>query len=159
MINFLLKNRQLIEKKHYVRKADPNVNYWFDFFSSKLYKYQDQFGDNFCLIIIGSEKKEGDFYAIPFLLVKHIFIQEYLSNDKREKVRWVGSIKGHLFSLRTCNLSKDISLFYGNSSFLNNQENFLNTEYTLSEEELNDYSIENRKIEINARQKQLRGRQ
>lgn len=154
MINLVIKNRKLIEKRHYVRKADPNVNYWFDFFSNKLYKYQDKFGDNFYLIIIGSEKQEADFYAIPFLVVKDMFIEEYLSNDKRGKVRWVGSIKGHSFNLRTCNLPKDISLFYGNPSFLNTQENFLEIKYNLSEEELNDYSIENRKIEINARQKQ-----
>jgi predicted restriction endonuclease len=50
--------------------------------------------------------------------------------------------------------SKDVSLFYGNPSFLSySGQPFLKT-FNLSEDDLNDYSIENRKIEINSRQKQ-----
>jgi hypothetical protein len=155
MINLVLKNRQLINKIHYIRKADPKVNYWFDFYSAKLEQYQNKFGNDFCLIIAGSDKQEGDFYAIPFITVQDIFVDQYLSNDKREgQARWIGSIKGHNLTLRTCNISKDVSLFYGNPSFLSySGQPFLKT-FNLSEDDLNDYSIENRKIEINSRQKQ-----
>ncbi|PPJ62092.1 hypothetical protein, partial [Cuspidothrix issatschenkoi] len=67
MINIALKNRQWIEQKNYFRKADPKVNYWFDFYYNKLQRYRDKFGNDFCLIIAGSENQEGDFYAIPFM--------------------------------------------------------------------------------------------
>jgi hypothetical protein len=154
MTNLVLKNRQLIEQKNYVRKADPKVNYWFDFSYSKLQRYRDKFGSNFCLIIAGSENQDGDFYAIPFVNVKDVFIEQYLSNDKVGKVRWVGNIIGHNLKLTTCKVFKDISLFYGNPSFVSYEERPFQLESNLSEEELNDYSIENRKIEINSRQKQ-----
>jgi len=154
MINLVLSNRKLIEKTNYVRKADPKVNYWFSFYHPKLQRYVDKFGDNFYIIIAGNENEEGDFYAIPFILVQDIFIEQYLSNDKTGKVRWIGSINGHNLILRTCNTTKDVSLFYGNPSFLNHEATSFNIENPLSETDLNDYSIENRKIEINSRQKQ-----
>jgi putative restriction endonuclease len=156
MINIALKNRQWIEQKNYFRKADPKVNYWFDFYYNKLQRYRDKFGNDFCLIIAGSENQEGDFYAIPFIYVQDLFLEKYLSNDKVGTVRWVGNIIGHTLRLRTCKILKDISFFYGNPSFicLGNEERSLQLEFNLSEDEFNDYSIENRKIEINARQKQ-----
>ncbi len=154
MINLVLINRQLIEETNYVRKADAKVNYWFDFTYAKLQRYIDNFGDNFYIIIAGNENQEGDFYAIPFILVQDIFIEQYLSNDKTGKTRWVGSINGHNLILRTCNIIKDISLFYGNPSFLKHEAISLSIENLIPKSDLNDYSIENRKIEINSRQKQ-----
>jgi len=154
MTNIALKNRQLIEEKNYFRKADPRVNYWFDFYYTKLQRYIDKFGSDFSLIIAGSENQEGDFYAIPFINVQDLFIEKYLSNDKVGTVRWVGNIIGHTLKLRTCNVFKDISLFYGNPDFLSYEERPFQLESNLSEYDLNDYSIENCKIEINSRQKQ-----
>lgn len=153
-MNLILKNRKLIEKNSYVRKADPKVNYWFDFTFEKLKRYIGEFGNNFYVIIAGRENEEGDFYAIPFIFVKDIFIEQYLSNDKIGKVRWVGSITGHNLVLRTCNIIKDVSIFYGNPSFLISQASSFSESFNLSDNEFNDYSIENRKIEINSRQKQ-----
>jgi putative restriction endonuclease len=153
-MNLILKNRKLIENNNYIRKADPKVDYWFDFSFKKLNKYLEKFGDNFYLIITGDENQEGDFYAIPFAVVKDIFTDQHLSSDKAGGFRWIGHITSHNLVLRTCKIIRDISVFYGNPNFLNYQAISFNESSAFSDNEVNDYSIENRKIEINSRQKQ-----
>lgn len=152
MKNLVLKVRPTLEKEHYIRKADPNSNYWFDFSCPKLRKYQEKFEDKFCLILAGDQNLEGDFYSIPFSVVDTLFIEEYLSNDKNGKTRWVGSVKGHELKVNNCMHTKDISLFYGNPLFIDNNYNLLTPNTHI--EDPNEYAIQNRKIEINARQKQ-----
>ncbi len=152
MKNLIIKNRSILEQKHYIRKADPNNNYWFDFACSKLKKYREKFDDKFCLILAGDQDLEGDFYFIPFSVVSKLFNDEYLSNDKNGKNRWVGVIRGHEIKINNCSFTQDISIFYGNPFFLNSEFNLL--EQNINTEDSNEYAIQNRKIEINARQKQ-----
>ena len=151
MKNLVLKIRSTLEKEHYIRKADPNSNYWFDFSCSKLKRYQEIFEDKFCLILAGNQDLEGDFYSIPFTVVSDLFSEDYLSNDKNGKNRWVGSVRGHELKVNNCIYTKDISLFYGNPLFLNKLD-LLNID--TNTEDPNEYAIQNRRIEINARQKQ-----
>ena len=152
MKNLVLNNRSNLEEDHYIRKADPSNNYWFDFSLSKLKKYKEKFGNNFSIILAGNQDLEGDFYVIPFVVVADLFTEEYLSNDKNGKTRWVGIIRGHEIKVNNCNYTKDISLFYGNPLFLNNQYDLINTDTKI--DELNEYAIQNRRIEVNSRQKQ-----
>ena len=42
MDNQTLLLRKDLKGKHYVRKADPKQEYWFDFSASKLEKYKDR---------------------------------------------------------------------------------------------------------------------
>src|SRR6476469_6868470 len=93
MNNFVWTNREILKKSNYIRKADPQKNYWLDFSASRLQNYINIFGNNFNVIILGSEMEEGDFYIIPFSYIKHILIDDYLSNDKDGRKRWVGIVK------------------------------------------------------------------
>jgi putative restriction endonuclease len=93
MQNFALLQRETLEKRHYIRKADPKQRYWFDFASNKMALYQKQFGESFSLIIAGDENIANDYYAIPFPEVSHIFSEPFLSVDENgTRRRWVGGI-------------------------------------------------------------------
>ena len=68
-MNFVFRNRDTLSKRHYIRKADPQNNYWVDFSAGPLSKYIDQFGDAFCLVIVGDAATAGDFFAILYSYV------------------------------------------------------------------------------------------
>jgi hypothetical protein len=148
MKNYALQNRQELEKSNYVRVASPDTNYWVDFRPSKLKDYESKFGDNFNLIIIGDENVEGDFYTIPYWLVKTIFTEQNLYTTLRR--RWIASINFHQLNIRKFHELIDVGQYYGILERpISNQE--VSSEIN---EQQADYSIENRKIEIKARQKQ-----
>lgn len=149
MENYALLNRKELEKSNYVRVASPNTNYWVDFRQSKLKEYIEKFGDNFSLVIIGDENVEGDFYSIPYWFVKTILTDQNLYTTPRQ--RWIASVNFHQLNVRKNHQTIDVGQYYG----------ILDYQHTFSEgdtHEINelqaDYAIENRKIEINARQKQ-----
>ncbi len=153
-MNLALAHRDLLEKHHYVREANPKFNYWFDFSAVKLRAYFEHYGLNFKLILIGSKELEADFYAIPYAARQDILIENYLSKDKSGKRRWVGKIFGHTLRLGNCPVPKDIGLFYGNPILLTDETSLPWAAKKLTEEEENEYAIENRRLEINVRQKQ-----
>lgn len=153
-MNLALAHRDLLRRQNYVRKADPKVDYWFDFTAQKLREYFEENGTNFRLIIIGSETLEADFYAIPYAALQDILTESNLSNDKSGKHRWVGNIYGHTLKLRNCPTPKDVGLFYGNPILLDDKNSLPWLTNASSEDVENEYAIENRKIEINVRQKQ-----
>jgi len=148
MKNYALQNRKELEKSNYVRVASPNTNYWVDFRLSKVKDYESNFGDNFNLIIIGDENIEGDFYSIPYWQVKPIFTEQYLYTSPRQ--RWIASVNYHQLNVRKNHQTIDVGQYYGGleQSIPDREE-----KGEISEEQA-DYAIENRKIEIKARQKQ-----
>jgi hypothetical protein len=147
MKNYALQNRQELEKSNYVQVADPDNNYWVNFHLNKMREYESRFGDQFNLIIIGDKNIEGDFYSIPYWLVKSMFIEEHLYESPRR--RWVASVKFHQLNVRKNRGDIDIGSYYGVLEQPGNQGG----SDSISEEQP-DYAIENRKMEIKARQKQ-----
>jgi 5-methylcytosine-specific restriction endonuclease McrA len=99
-------HRDLLEQRHYIRKAGTD-SYWFDFSARKLQGYRDRFGDDFCLIIYGSESQD-DAYILPFSAVGAIFSADHV-DDRR---RWIGNVKGHLLRLNPGRRSMSISGYY-----------------------------------------------
>ena len=146
MGNYAYEHRNELSKSNYVRTASPNTDYWVDFHLPKLNDYRTKFGDNFNLVIIGDKAIEGDFYIIPFRMVKEAFIEENLYVSPRQ--RWMASITFHQLQVRRCPFSIDVGSYYGvpvlpeHDSGLSISEDFA------------DYAIENRMLEIKARQKQ-----
>ena len=147
MNNYALHHRQELQKSNYVRIANPNTNYWVDFHLNKTRNYEAKFGDNFSLIIIGDENIEGDFYAIPYWLVKAMFAEQNLYASPRQ--RWIASVNFHQLNVRKNQQTIDVGGYYGALDLAGhgNQLNKIGDEQA-------DYAIENRKIEIQARQKQ-----
>ncbi len=170
--NHVARNRSELEKFNYVRKATPKTNYWFSIYHAKLRRFETKFGDDFKIIFFGDNNVEGDFFTIPFQAVKHVFSDEFLSHDQQSSNRWVGNIKHFQLNVTHYPFSIDLSSYYGDelqlgltttSTFFKESsgENKYHTEreQSKSDQRQNDYAIENRKIEIEARQKQSRFRE
>ncbi len=152
MQNYVLKARDKLSQNNYLRKADPESSYWFDFSYGKLQGYAKQFVNNFNVIIAGSESVEGDFFVIPFAAIEHMLKQEYLSEDQQNRKRWVGRIKYNELFINNCPTFLDVGNFYGR--LLPTSDDVTAGTNVIQDEEQNDYAIENRKREIEQRQKQ-----
>ena len=152
MQNYVLKSRDELSQNNYLRKADPAASYWFDFSQDKLLGYFDQLGDDFSIIIAGSESVEGDFFVVPFTAIKHMLKQEYLSEDQDDRKRWIGRIKYNKLVVNNCPTFLDISSFYGR--LLPTSDGVPTDTSIVQDKEQHDYAIENIKREIEARQKQ-----
>jgi putative restriction endonuclease len=142
-----VEKRKEYSESNYIRKADPENNYWFDFSADKLEKdYLKKYGNNFNLIIAGNENQPGDYFIIPFEDVQHIFNEKHISHDKGSRsTRWVGTIKNNRLKVSNCEIVLDCSMYYGNKKIIDD---------TLSEDEENDYAIENKLREVKIRLKQ-----
>lgn len=168
--NIVAQNRKELEKSNYVRKATPKTNYWFSIYRSKLSDFKNNFGSDFKIVFFGDNAVEGDFFAIPFLDLKHIFQDEFLSHDQKSSPRWVGNIKHFRLNVTHCPISLDLSSYYGDEILLKTEnlkvikdgrnKNIYKIDKVVEDQDKrrNDFAIENRKIEIEARQKQSRFR-
>jgi putative restriction endonuclease len=113
-MNIILNSRAALKLNHYIRKADPEQKYWFDFSESTLLKYIEKKNSEFCLIIFGDKDKESDYYSIPFGCVEHIFTKPFMSKDKDPaRKRWVGTISNHKLHITNYPEVLDIKKYYG----------------------------------------------
>lgn len=145
-INFAAQNREELELRNYVRKADPDARYWFGFDTGPLEEYKRQSGDDFGLVLIGALDVEGDYYHIPFAAIKHMLTDEYATEHEGGRRRWIGDIRDHRLRVSTCPVKLDVGQYYGIP--------FTSPDSETPEAVQNDYAIENRKAEIQQRVKQ-----
>lgn len=148
-MNYINRNRDKLKLNNYVRKASSKNDYWFDLTKSVIDKYIKKQGNKF-LIIIFDDFAEGDFYAIPYSLIKNKLTSQTMTKDKQNRQRWIGNINSHQLKIWNTVNRIDISNNYGNINLIEDIE--------LVEDDANEYAINNRKIEINARQKQSKFR-
>ena len=89
--------RDLVQRRtdrHYVRSA-TGPRHFFDFSEGKLERYIEEYGDDFCLVILCSTQCPGDVYVIPFPAIRHMLTPAALANDSRRRApRWTGKIEG-----------------------------------------------------------------
>jgi len=64
--------------------------------ANKVKAYESRFGNEFCLVINGSETRE-DAYVIPFAAARRVFTESSLASDDRG--RWIGTIRGSTLTL------------------------------------------------------------
>jgi putative restriction endonuclease len=150
MTNYAYQNRNQLSEGNYVRIASPNTDYWVDFSYGKLDELIKS-GREFYLVIIGDKEKAGDFYAIPFSVVSHLFSPTALY--QAPKKRWIASVTHHQLRVRNAPSVADVGAFYGAIYLLDSTRPGIPKEQ-ISEQEQNEYAIENRRMEIKARQKQ-----
>lgn len=105
-MSYIAQNRTVLSKSHYIRKAGAR-NYWLDFSHERLERYRTRLGDNFSLVLFGSEARD-DAYVIPYPNVKEMFAPQLL--DPRG--RWIGYIKNNLLRLNHGRKSMSVSAFY-----------------------------------------------
>lgn len=111
MGSFISDNRQELSTSHYIRKAGSQ-DYWFDFSFKKLEEYKSKYGDQFCMIIFGSET-EDDAYIMPYYSVQDLFSNDLL--DDRQ--RWIGNIRNNIICLPNSK-SMSVSGFYNRFDLL-----------------------------------------
>ena len=135
-----------IKKNNYALVAQPEHNYWFAVSSKKLKSsYVNKFEDNFNLVLYSSREKDTDYYVIPYKIIKHLFREKFYSKDKKTTYsgkRWVGTIKNHILKITNNPETFDVKEFFSNPYFL---------QAPSLEDDLNDYEIENKRLEINVR--------
>lgn len=119
MGNFIAENRAELSESHYIRKAGAQ-HYWFDFSYNVLEKYKDDHGNQFCLIIYGSEV-EDDAYIMPYSAVETLFRDGLLDDRKR----WIGTVKNNIINLGSGN-SMSVSEFYNRFDLLDNSVKYNN---------------------------------
>ena len=157
MNNLVLQNRGNLEAENYIRKADPESNYWLDLSRNKITRFIHEFDNNFNIIIAGDKNSEGDFFVIPFSVMSDILTDDCLSNDKNGKNRWVGRIKNFQLKINNSDINLDLAPFYGNLKRLklNNLKEEVDVDVDIPDEiEENEYAIQNRSMEVQLRQKQ-----
>lgn len=93
MSSYISDNRILLGKRHYIRRT-AGADYWFDFTVGKMRKYQEEFGDNFCVVLYASDTKD-DAYIIPYKELKPVFLDNLI--DKRG--RWTGTIRENVLGI------------------------------------------------------------
>ena len=121
MLNWAMVNRKALSEWHYTMKGTA-PNYFFNLVPGVLGEYVRNSGGDFCLVIIGDEGVEDDFWAIPFARVKDLFTEVTLTKDSSQNPgRWLCNItKGqlHVFpgaegGQRGSALGTDVSDCYG----------------------------------------------
>jgi hypothetical protein len=91
MSNYVVSNHRGISKCHYVLLTNQE-DYWFNVWPSVLERYQEQYGDDFCVVLYRGGP-ENDAYVMPFARIKHLFAQYNLSPSSGNTLRWIGSIR------------------------------------------------------------------
>lgn len=127
-MNFILRNKNEIEKNHYIRKAARKNNYWGDFTHDKVLEYIRKYGIDFCFIVYGDEDIEDDFFVFPWSETsKTIFTDNNLEfnlsrTGKKPRNRWHFSIKerNSEFYIHFTKAVVDINItkYYSNKSYL-----------------------------------------
>jgi putative restriction endonuclease len=149
-MNAVLKREKDFHEDNYILHPSPDHNYWANISSGRLDEFVARCGEAFNLVFVGSPEEEGDFYAIPYSVVQQALTDDFRSIDKTGRVRWVATIKNHQLKVGRYPVPIDVGAFFGNPSML--------TKPGVTEPDSaahqNDYAIENRKIEIEQRQKQ-----
>ncbi len=147
-MNAVLKREDDFRDANYILHPSRKNQYWTNITSGRVEEYRAQWGEAFNVVIVGDTADEGDFYAIPYPVLKPFLVEQYIARGKQ--VRWIVSIRDHQFKVRNCPFSLDVGAFYGNHAALANP----GQADTASASDANDYAIENRKIEIEQRLKQ-----
>ena len=100
-----------LSRDNYVRKASHRRNYWFDFSKGKLDQYLSK-GTQFSIIIYSGLDSPDNFYMIPFNVIAEAFKKEYMTKDKLNRKRWVGTIVNHRLKISNYPNQIDVTKFY-----------------------------------------------
>lgn len=119
-MNEVVRHMGQLERTNYVRKADPDQNYWFDFSFRQMQKKEGAFGSEFFLIIYGSPDKDDDYFVIPFGVVKSVFTEDNLAEAQEgdNRIRWIGNIRQNQLRITHSNTEFDIAEYHGNLRLL-----------------------------------------
>ena len=150
-MNYALSNRESLEEFNYFLNPSPDNNYWANISSGRLDDFVQRTGGRFNVTIVGNEADEDDFYTIPYSILRPILTEEYRTEDKNGRLRWILYIKRHQIRIGRYPASLNGETWHGNRAILNDPN--LDPD-AASSNDANDYAIENRRVEIQQRLKQ-----
>ena len=87
-MTFLDAHRADLAHRHYVRNA-RSWNSWFDLSQSRIHDFQKRYGDDFCIVLNGSDDQD-DLYVIPYSIARRALQTDLLDHRRR----WVGFVRG-----------------------------------------------------------------
>lgn len=148
-MNIVVKRKEELSHNNYILHPERARAYWANISGGRLREYLGRCGDAFNIVIVGNSAANGDFYAIPYPVLKSALVDAYRSRDKTGRVRWVAYILHHQLKVGIAP-SIDVGAYYGNVAALTSPGDV----EPASPADANDYAIENRRIEIDQRQKQ-----
>jgi putative restriction endonuclease len=148
-MNIVVQRKEELSHNNYILHPERARAYWANISGGRLKEYLDRCGKAFNIVIVGNSAAHGDFYAIPYGVLKSALVDEFRSGDKTGRVRWVAYILHHQLKVGIAP-PIDVGAFYGNVAALTNPGEV----EPASAADANDYAIENRRIEIEQRQKQ-----
>lgn len=148
-MNIVVQRKEEFSDSNYILHPERARAYWANISAGRLKEYLDRCGEAFNIVIVGNSAARGDFYAIPYRILKSALVDEYRSGDKTGRVRWVAYILHHQLKVGIAP-PIDVGAFYGNVAALTSSGEV----EPVSRADANDYAIENRKMEIEQRQKQ-----
>ena len=147
MDKLILANRIIDPERHYILRFKSGTKYWLSFSLSRLNKYISEFGEDFNLVIAGSDLALDDFFLIPYAIGKHMLIDKYMQKGSK---RWIGDVYNSKFKIRNCKLPLDVTEYYGDPYVVV----YPNEVTEIASLEENEYAIQNLKREIYVRQRQ-----
>ena len=150
MANVVLEREAALRDGNYILHPSPDHNYWANLSGGRLGQFVARCGDAFNIVIVGSPNDEGDFYAIPYSILKPALTEEHRSIDRTGRVRWVATIRAHQLKAGRYPIPIDVGAYFGNHAVLTSP----GVAEPGNAADQNDYAIENRKLEIAQRQKQ-----
>ena len=133
MPSYIFQNRKTLSKQHYIRNATTE-SHWFDFTESKLKAYVRQFGDDFCLVVNGSNK-DDDAWVMPYRLVKHFFTEKTI---RKERDRWMGTIQNDSIITNPGHHTLKVSEYHNAFYLLKNSKASLSTTLPLCADLIED---------------------
>jgi hypothetical protein len=74
VMNAILKREDDLRNGNYILHPTPNRYYWVNISAGRLRDYVARCGDAFNIVLVGYENVEGDFYAIPYRVLKEALI-------------------------------------------------------------------------------------
>src|SRR5712691_174307 len=101
-MNIVLQRKEDLRDRNYILHPDRNNSYWSNMTLARVNEYSARCGEAFNIVLVGAAADEGDFYAIPYSVLKPALAEQFLFTGKTSQVRWIVSIRNHQFEVRKC---------------------------------------------------------
>lgn len=106
MASLIAENQDTLSQRHYIRNARTRT-YWFDFTAGQVESYRRRYGNDFCLVLNGSDEVD-DAYILPYAEVS-AFFDPALTDDRN---RWIGTVRNDVIRLSPGGRSMSVSAYY-----------------------------------------------
>jgi hypothetical protein len=87
-VNWVVVNREILQKKNYVRAPNPPSYDHVRFSVKEVARYRKRCGDHFNLIAVGRREIEDDFYVLPYEWMRDLLTEETIAIEGDGRKSW-----------------------------------------------------------------------